>query len=101
MREITWGSRSYIIGIIANFALTCLIVVFATRLIGNPFVRFIVRYGAWIRITLRITRLTEQGIEVLDTASIKLGDSRMTLWLLVIGIFILSVFFVVARLISH
>ena len=101
MREITWGSRSYIIGIIANLALAWLIVVFATRLIGNPFVRSIVRYGAWIWVTLRITGLTEQGIEVLDTASIKLGDSRLTLWLLVQGGFILSVFFVVARLVSH
>ena len=66
MREITWGSRSYIIGIIANLALAWLIVVFATRLIGNPFVRSIVRYGAWIWVTLRIIGLTEQGIEVLE-----------------------------------
>ncbi|MDE0968294.1 MAG: mechanosensitive ion channel [Octadecabacter sp.] len=101
MREITWGSRSYMIGITANLALAWLIVVFATRLIGNPFVRSIVRYGAWIWITLRITGLTEQGIEILDAASIELGDSRLTLWLLVQGVFILSVFFVVARLISH
>ena len=101
MREVTWGSRSYMIGIVANLALAWLIVVFATRLIGNPFLRSIVRYGAWIWITLRITGLTEQGIEVLDAASIEIADARLSLWLLVQGVFILSIFFVVARFISH
>ena len=101
MREVTWGSRSYMIGIVANLALAWLIVVFATRLIGNPFLRSIVRYGAWIWITLRITGLTEQGIEVLDAAAIEIADARLSLWLLVQGVFILSIFFVVARFISH
>ncbi|AGI66186.1 putative mechanosensitive ion channel family protein [Octadecabacter antarcticus 307] len=101
MREITWGSRSYMIGIAANLALAWLIVVFATRLIGNPFLRSIVRYGAWIWITLRITGLTDQGIEVLDAAAIEVADARLSLWLLVQGVFILSIFFVVARFISH
>jgi small-conductance mechanosensitive channel len=101
MREVTWGSRSYMIGIVANLALAWLIVVFATRLIGNPFLRSIVRFGAWIWITLRITGLTEQGIEVLDAASIEIADARLSLWLLVQGVFILSIFFVVARFISH
>ncbi len=101
MREVTWNSRSYIIGIAANLALAWLIVVFATRLIGNAFVRTIVRYGAWVWVTLRIVGLTDQSVEILDAAAINLGDARLSLWLVLQGAFILSIFFVVARFLSH
>ncbi|MCF2871686.1 mechanosensitive ion channel [Octadecabacter sp. G9-8] len=101
MREITWGSRSYLIGIVANLALAWLIVTFATRLIGNPFVRTIVRYGAWAWITLRILGLTDQTVEVLDAAAFEMGSFRLSLWVVVQGAFILSVFFMAARFVSH
>ena len=101
MREVTWGSRSYIIGIVANLALAWLIVTFATRLIANAFVRSIVRYGAWAWITLRIVGLTDQAVEILDAAAIEMGNARLSLWLVLQGVFILSIFFVVARFISH
>ncbi len=101
MREVTWPSRSYLVGIAANLALAWIIVTFATRLIGNPFMRSIVRYGAWAWITLRILGLTEPTIGVLDAASYEAGDFRISLWLLVQGIFILSVFFLIARFIAR
>lgn len=101
MREITWGSRSYLIGIVANLALAWLIVVFTTRLIGNPFVRSMVRYGAWAWITLRILGLTDQAVNILDAAAFEMGSFRLSLWILIQGIFILSIFFIVARFVSH
>jgi small-conductance mechanosensitive channel len=101
MREVTWGSRSYMIGIAANLALAWLIVVFATRLIGNPFVRSIVRYGAWIWITLRITGLTDQAVVVLDAIAFEMGSFHLSLWVVIQGVFILSAFFIAARFISH
>lgn len=101
MREITWGSRSYLIGIVANLALAWLIVVFTTRLIGNPFVRSLVRYGAWVWITLRILGLTDQAVNILDAIAFELGTFRLSLWLVIQAVFILSLFFVVARFVSH
>ncbi|WP_281981474.1 mechanosensitive ion channel family protein [Thalassorhabdomicrobium marinisediminis] len=100
MREVTWGSRSYLIGIVANLALAWLIVTFATRLIGNPFVRSIVRYGAWAWVTLRIVGLTEEAVEVLDAVAFEMGSVRLSLWLLLQGAFILSLFFIAARFIT-
>lgn len=47
MREITWPSRSYLLGVIALLATAWLVVTFATRLIANPALRSVVRYGAW------------------------------------------------------
>ncbi len=101
MREATWPSRSYIIAIAANLALAWLIVTLATRLIGNPFMRSIVRYGAWAWISLRILGLTEPTVGVLDAISYEAGDFRLSLWLVLQGVFILSVFFLIARFISR
>ena len=100
MREVTWPSRSYFIAIAGNLALAWLIVTFATRLIGNAFVRSIVRYGAWAWITLRITGLTDQAVEVLEAIAFEMGDFRLSLWLVLQGAFILSIFFIAARFIS-
>ena len=101
MREATWPSRSYIIGIVANLSLAWLIVTFATRLINNASVRSIVRFGAWAWVTLRILGLGEKSVEVMDAIAYQAGDFRLSLWLIVQGVFILSIFFFTARFISR
>ena len=101
MREVTWPSRSYLLGVIANLALAWMIVAFATRLIANPLVRGVVRYGAWIWITLRILGVTDEAETLLDSASINLGEMRLSLWLVIQGVFILGLFFFVARFVSQ
>ena len=100
MREVTWPSRSWILVIIANLSLAWLIVAFATRLIGNPFIRSVVRYGAWIWITLRILGLTEEFENALDTVAIEVADIRLSLLLVLQAIVILGALFFAARLIS-
>ncbi|MEL6960274.1 MAG: mechanosensitive ion channel domain-containing protein [Pseudomonadota bacterium] len=101
MREVTWPSRSYLIGIVANLSLAWLIVTFATRLIGNPFLRALARYGAWTWVTLRILGLTEPTVEILDGLAVELGELRLSLWMVLQAAFILTVFFVAARFISQ
>ena len=73
---------------------------FATRLIGNNFLRSIVRYGAWAWVTLNILGLTEETITLLDSISLNIGEFRISVWLVLQAIFILGVFFVGARFIS-
>ena len=101
MREVTWPSRSYILGIAANLALAWLIVAFATRLIGNPFLRAVVRYGAWTWITLRILDLTTEFQSLLDSAALEIGTMRISLWLILQAILIIGVLFMAARLVSR
>ncbi|WP_296419886.1 mechanosensitive ion channel family protein [Pseudooctadecabacter sp.] len=100
MREVTWPSRSYLLGIIANLALAWLVVTFATRLIGNPFLRSMVRYGAWIYVTLNIIGITDEAETLLDSIAIELGETRISVWLVLQAVFILGVFFFVARFLS-
>jgi small-conductance mechanosensitive channel len=101
MREITWPSRSYLLGIIATLATAWLVVTFATRLIANPLLRSVVRYGAWIWVTLTILGITDESEQLLDSIALELGETRISLWLLLQAAFILGVFFMVARFLSR
>lgn len=100
MREVTWPSRSYILAIAANLALAWLIVVLATRLIGNPLARSLVRYGAWIWIALRILGLTDATARALDSAAITFGETRISVWLVLQAAVVLGLLIVLARFLS-
>ncbi|MEN8839633.1 MAG: mechanosensitive ion channel domain-containing protein, partial [Octadecabacter sp.] len=109
MREFTWPqpfsfhwpSRSYLLGIIATLATAWLVVAFATRLIHNPLMRQVVRYGAWIWVTLSILGITDEAEQLLDSIAIELGETRLSIWLVTQAVFILSVFFFAARFVSR
>ncbi|UWQ28302.1 mechanosensitive ion channel family protein [Leisingera sp. M523] len=100
MQEATWPSRSRLLELIANLSLAWLIVSFATRLVGNPLLRNLVKYGAWIWITLRILGITQEAIHLLDGVAIEFGDLRISLYLVVQAAVILGVMLTLARVIS-
>ncbi|EPX77508.1 mechanosensitive ion channel family protein [Litoreibacter arenae] len=97
MREFTWPSRSYLLGIIATLATAWLFVVFATRLIRSRFLRRTVRYGAWVYVTLHILGLTTDAARLMDRAALEAGEFRISLLLVVQAIVILGVLIAVAR----
>ena len=101
MREVTWPSRTYLVGIIANLSLAWLIVAFGTRLIGNPFLRAVVRYGAWTWITLRILNLTDQFESIMESLAIEIGNVRISAWLILQAFLIIGVLFFAARFVSR
>ncbi|OSQ46123.1 mechanosensitive ion channel family protein [Marivita geojedonensis] len=100
MREITWPSRSYLLAIIANLATAWLLIAFATRLIKNTLMRGIVRYGAWIWVTLSITGLSDEAQALLDSAAFSIGDMRVSIWLVIQAIVIVATLLTLARIIS-
>ncbi len=100
MRETTWPSRSYLLAIIANLSSAWLFIAFATRLIGNPLLRSSARYGAWIWVTLSILNLTDETQTVLDGIALNLGETRITLWLIIKAVVLLAVLIAMARLIA-
>ncbi|MEM1101815.1 MAG: mechanosensitive ion channel domain-containing protein [Pseudomonadota bacterium] len=101
MREITWPSRSYLLGIIATLALAWLAVAYATRLIRNKALRQVVRYGAWAYVTLQITGLLDQGIAVLDSLAFTIGDFRLSALLVMQALISLGVLITAARLLTR
>ncbi|EDZ45295.1 MscS Mechanosensitive ion channel [Rhodobacterales bacterium Y4I] len=101
MQETTWPSRSRLLLVAANLSLAWLIVSFATRLVGNPLLRNLVKYGAWAWITLRILGITQEATALLDSVAIDFGDLRISLFLVVQAVVILGVMLTLARVISQ
>ena len=100
MREITWPSRSYLLGIWANLSTAWLVVVFATRLIRSVFLRRLVRYGAWTYVTLHILGIVEETASLLNAAAIEIGAFRLSLLLLVQGVVIIGALLALARFVT-
>ena len=101
MREVTWPSRSYVIGLIATLATAWLLVVFATRLIRSGFLRRVVRYGAWIYVTLYVLGIVEETAEILDAAAFSIGEFRLSLLLLVQGAVVIGILIAAARFVTQ
>ena len=101
MREVTWPSRSYLLGIIGSLALGWLVIALLTRLIANGFLRAIVRYIGWVWVTLIILGVTDEARNLLDSAAIEMGETRLSLWLLVQAVAIISALFIMARFVSR
>lgn len=97
MREITWPSRTYLLGIIGSLTFAWLVIAAVARQITNRFLRQIARYTGWIWMTLSILNLTDEAHTLLDSAAINLGESRLSLWLVLQATFTLGVLFVAAR----
>ena len=101
MQEVTWPSRSHLLGIIATLATAWLVVALTTRLIRAPFLRQMVRYGAWAYVTLYVLGILEETERVLDTAAIEVGEVRISLLLILQGVVIIGVLFALARFVTQ
>ncbi|RME16465.1 MAG: mechanosensitive ion channel family protein [Alphaproteobacteria bacterium] len=101
MREVTWPSRSYLLGIVANLTTAWLVIAIATRFIGNAFLRTTVRTAGWAWATVVALGLTEDTIALLDSLALQLGEVRISVWMVVQAVTIVGVLFAVARFISR
>ncbi|MBL4807648.1 MAG: mechanosensitive ion channel [Rhodobacteraceae bacterium] len=85
MQEITWPSRSYLIGLWAGIATAWTFVAIAARIIRNQLTRRVVRYGLWAYITMEILGATDNIMQILDSAAFSMGDFRLSLLAIVKG----------------
>ncbi|MBJ3761458.1 mechanosensitive ion channel [Maribius pontilimi] len=101
MRGITsFPSRSYILSLAASLALAWLAVVFAARLVRNPMVRTIVRWGLWIYVTLYLLGITDEVGRALDQVAFEMGSFRLSVLTLVQAAILIAVLFTLARIVS-
>ncbi|TCP39005.1 mechanosensitive ion channel family protein [Rhodovulum marinum] len=101
MREITWPSRSYLIGIAATLATAWLLVGLATRFVRNPLLRRLVSWGLWVYVTLYILGLTDQAASMLDNLAVTFGEVRLSALTLLKAAVVTGVLFTGARMISR
>lgn len=72
MREVTWISRSYLVGIAANLATAWVVIAIVSRLIRNRFMANSVAVFAWSVTALSILNLLPQTIALLDSFGFRL-----------------------------
>ncbi len=101
MREVTWPSRSYLLAILGSLAFAWLVIALLTRLIANNALRSLVRLGGWIWVTLFILNLTGDAQGLLESIGVSFGSTRLTLWMVIQALVILTALFTVARFLSH
>lgn len=101
MQEITWPSRSYLLLSLSNLALAWLVIVFSTRLIGNPLVRRAARWAALIWVTLRVLDLTDNMARLLDRMAIEMGEIRISVLMVLQMVTTLVIFFLVAKFLAR
>ncbi len=100
MREVTWPSRSYFIGIAATLALWWFVVVVTTRLIKSQSARSVVRWLVGVFVVLEIFGLRDTAANALDTLALDTGGARVSLLTVLVAAVSLAVLFIVARFLS-
>jgi len=100
MQNITWPSRSYLIGLAATLAAVWVGIAFAARLVRNRFMRRMVMWGLWIYATFYFLNIADEVSAFLDRIAIEVGDFRLSLLTIITAIVIIGAMFTVARILS-
>ncbi len=101
MREVTWPSRSYLLGIVADLGLAWLVIAAVARQISNGFLRQVARYTGWAWVTLSITGFADEARALLDSAGLQVGTAWLSLWVLLQAVLIVGGLLVLAGFLSR
>jgi len=83
MLEMTWPSRSYLVGVAISLATAWVIIAIVTGLIRNEFVHRVVAMFAWTVAALDIVGLREPVRQALDSTAVTFGGMRISLLLVI------------------
>lgn len=100
MRLMTWPSRSFFVKLSAELALIWLVISIITAFIKNRTLRALVTWIGWVVATLHLTGFLIPTQNLLDSAAIELGDTRLSVLMVLIALFSLVALFIMASLIS-
>ncbi|MEM8851060.1 MAG: mechanosensitive ion channel domain-containing protein [Pseudomonadota bacterium] len=100
MQQMTWPSRSFLIGLAATIGSAWMAVSFLARLVRNPFLRTIVTWGLWIWVTLYLLGIWDETSATLDTLALEVGEFRLSILDLLSALVVIGVLFTGARFVS-
>ena len=101
MQNITWPSRSYLIGIFAPLVTVWVGIAFAARLVRNRPMRRLVTWGLWIYATLYFLNVVDDVSRFLNAVALSIGDFRLSLLTVITALVVVGIFFSVARIVSQ
>ncbi len=99
MREVTWPSRSYVLGIAATIATAWMAVSFGAQLIRNRPLRRIVTWSAWIYIGLLYLGFLDGAAAFLDSIAVTFDDFRISALSVLKAVIVTGLLFLGARLV--
>ena len=100
MQQVTWPSRSYLLGILATLTTAWLCISIAGRLIRNRSLRKLTVGVAWIWVTLQILGLWDYFQNLLDAAALNLGATRISLLVVLQIAMAIAIFLAIANVLS-
>lgn len=101
MQEVTWPSRSYLIGLAATLATAWMVIAFGVRLVSNPFLRRVVKWFVWIYATFYYLGLVDEISAFLDGFALSIGDVRISALTVLVGLVVIAALLTAARLVSQ
>ncbi|QFT58007.1 putative MscS family protein.1 precursor [Sulfitobacter sp. THAF37] len=101
MQNITWPSRSYLVGLAATLAIVWVGIAFAAQLVRNRPLRRIVTWSLWIYATLYFLNVSDDVAAFLDRLAIEIGDFRLSVLTLITALVVIGILLTVARLVSQ
>jgi small-conductance mechanosensitive channel len=100
MQNITWPSRSYLIGLAGQLAFVWVCIAFAARLVRNRPMRRIVTWSLWIYGTLYLLNVSDDVALFLDGLALEVGEFRLSVLTLITSIVVIGVLLTLARIAS-
>jgi len=101
MRQVTWPSRSYLIGIAATLSTAWLVIALLSRFVQNRTLRRILTWGAWIYATLYALELLDDTLAFLDTVVLSTGALSISLLTVLKALLLVGVLLTLARLVTQ
>ncbi len=101
MKNITWPSRSYLVGLAATLAAVWVGTAFAARLVRNRPMRRIVTWFLWIYATLFMLNVSDDVATFLDKIALEIGDFHLSVLTLITAMVVIGVLLTVARIASQ
>ena len=100
MQNVTWPSRSYLIGLAATLAAIYVGIAFAARLVRNRPLRRMVTWGLWIYATLYMLNVADDVAVFLDDVALTIGEFRLSVLTVLTALVVVGALLTMARLAS-
>ena len=101
MREITWPSNSYYLGLVAKLTTAWIIINALALVIRNRFAHRLVSVGAWTLAALSILGLLDDVSLWMANVGVTIGEARLSLLIVVEAVILLIAFVWLAGLLSR
>lgn len=98
MQNVTWPSRSYLIGLAATIASVWLAISLGAKLVQNRLLRRFVSWALWIYVTLYYLEFLDEVAAFLDSIAIEIGSLHISVLSLIVAIVMIGLMLTAARL---